>query len=873
MTPQFKFTLTWNPLDGSPTVTYVIPANEEPRGWKQARLHLERHSEYHSLIEYLEAPLDFYGPAWGYLLAWEEIDGIRTNVTLTCDIQHDDNIGFENIFTGLIAFKEIEARKKADRDFIAKVPFSRNDLWARFIARYDTPVNIQSTEDLYGNAVAQPTVKTLILTPQKIRKRFRVEQLPATDPNYFRIRYQFLSPDKYASIELPNVVIDELKIIKSVGNIVFPTIPLPLFPIKEAGRHIFDIKFVLSNNDAATGGIVPPTGLNAYLQVNKGAFEIFTSTIVGTSGIDERIRLTYNATKVMHPTDNIRIWIQNDNASGDQSILQQGLFGEESYIDILADTEFVQTTGQGFLIHDVGKAIVDRISLPDKFYSPFLGHTSYTDIAYDEIGCGFAYFLMKGLQARGYNLDDKIFSISLSDWYKSSNAILNLGLGYRIVGGIEKIVVDAKETFYNDSRTSVVLLNVPDMVRVYDEEIIAKTVEVGYKKSLTEAVGIIDDPQTTSKYATIFETQGTELSMVSNFIAGSLAFEETRRQSVDKSKDWKFDDDTFIIAINAIEESSDIFIPELAENFSDISNILNPESRYNYRLWPVWNLLRWANFLYGALMMYKDTFFTFVEGHGNYDAQARMNPDSDCLLFVGDLVSCKGNIAVDTILQRSSPIHSHKLFKFSVPMSWQYYQAIRDNRDDAIGIGTVAGGTFDYTFDDTFTEEGVFDLYFIKSLIWSPYNTHAEFMVWLKEPFSTNETTTTTTTSSTTSTTSTTTTAPYSIRAVMSESVAGNPSFDISFDSGCEEKDMTCNSSVGLDHSDVLQSCGNADVDTQVIKTTDGGLAVGTVAIDWRVNAVSVHTVSIPPGGTVNPFYTFTGLSSGDDLEIIINET
>jgi hypothetical protein len=726
MIPLFRFTLTWNPLDGSSPANYVIPYQEEPAGWKETKLILERDKDYHSVIEYFEAPIRFYGTGLGFILAKEEIDGIRTNITVLAEIQHDREIGFETLFLGKLDIPSIEDRKKANYKFVAKIPIIRNDLWSRFIAKKDTSVNVMSDKDIYGNDVTPLTPKTLNLISQKVQKKYLGYQTRD-------ITRTFTIPDgEYVVLDFTDERNSEITTRFLLGIGESSDLPAWKFDVEYGGDYD-----VFSEMRFYQGSFIGSTQLDnaikVKIQINDDAPVNFTKTDT-TVGIDSWSIYSYIATHSLNARDRIRVYMKNETGAP-QTVNWFANVIQESYLRITADTIFPANTSDALLIHDLGYSIIDRITTPGSFYSPFFGHTSYTAVEYDEIGCGFPYMTLLGLHARGFNFDSKILSKSWSTWFDSTNAIFNIGVGYKTIDSIERIYVDKKENFYDNSDRSITLLNVPDIVRTYDNTSVVTNVKVGYKTWEAESGGMLDDPQASSSYTTVHESSGQPLALESEFIAAGLALETTRRQSVEPTKDWKLDNNLFIVAIDK-DSGPSSFDPELSDNFTGI-NLKNPDFRYNIRLWPVYNLLRWLNVVIMGLTKYPTSLIKFTGGEGNYDAYAQMDPASDCLMSVAEIISCKQDIAANQATQRNKPLHGIEMYSFRIPMSWSMYKAIREKSDKAIGIGvgTTTGGTFDYTFDETFTDSEVtVEDYFIKKITWSIYNASAEVELWKDVP-------------------------------------------------------------------------------------------------------------------------------------------
>lgn len=371
-----------------------------------------------------------------------------------------------------------------------------------------------------------------------------------------------------------------------------------------------------------------------------------------------------------------------------------------------------------FLIHDAAGQICDRIISEDQsFYSEHLGSGQTLYRQYDADGCGWKYAITKGLQIRQYSLIEKPFFQSFNQWWKGINPVLCLGLGYELINGLPVIRVEQMEHFYDDSGVSINISNVRDITRNYDQEVIFKTIKVGYSKWQSEDISGIDDPQTKHTYATRLQKAGVDLNLESDFIAASLAIETTRRTTRIKSADYKFDNDTFLIAINPIpvdvspETSPDVndYVPELDENFSSITNLLNSETRYNSRITPARNLMRWIRYISGCLQAYIDSKFKFSSGEGNYDMTSDMSNVSDGCEEIKTDISEKQDLPV-----YNDPLHLSLSYDITIPLEWEDYLLIRNNRKKAIGISQTTTDHVKF-FIDTLEYELVKGLATIKA--------------------------------------------------------------------------------------------------------------------------------------------------------------
>ncbi len=374
-----------------------------------------------------------------------------------------------------------------------------------------------------------------------------------------------------------------------------------------------------------------------------------------------------------------------------------------SYLKITGQTYTPDSNAFGFFLHDAAGQICDRVtSENDSFYSEYLGSDRTIYRQYDADGCGWKYAITKGLQVRQYSLIEKPVFLSFNQWWKGINPVLCLGLGYELINGLPVIRVEQMDHFYDDSGVSINISNVRDITRNYDQDTIFKTVRVGYSKWQSEDISGIDDPQTKHTYATRLQKSGIDLTLESDFIAASLAIETTRRTSKIKSADYKFDNETFLIAINpnpvvvSPETSPEVndYTPELDENFSSITNLLNAETRYNSRITPARNLMRWIRYISGCLQSYIDSKFKFASGEGNYDMTSDMVNVSDGCDEIKPEISEKQDLPV-----YNDPLHLPLSYEISIPLEWEDYLLIRNNRKKAIGISQTTTGHVKFFID------------------------------------------------------------------------------------------------------------------------------------------------------------------------------
>lgn len=385
---------------------------------------------------------------------------------------------------------------------------------------------------------------------------------------------------------------------------------------------------------------------------------------------------------------------------------------------VTAGTLFAATEVDAYLQHDIAASVIERIvGQKDSIHAPYLGSPITTAKTYSSYGAASNYVGIKGLHLRGYTFTEKLFSLSMRDIVEGINPIFNTGIGYDVVNGKDVIFIGQKKDFVDDSSMSTILYNVRKIKRLYEkEDFYFNQVELGFDKWNSDGVLGIDDPQTKRKWATIFKNIGRPFEMLSKWIGSGLTIERARRENIKKSKDYQYDNDTFIVEV--VPDGSDLK-PALDEKFSSVTNLYYEDTRYNKSITAARNLLRWTDYIFSCLQNYLYSSLTFVSGEGNYNMASTMTANGSPEDFGGAPLSEKENI----------PVTNEYLF---IPIAYEIehvltedqYLAIQANRKLAIGISQTDSNP---------------KAFFIKLLEWErdgdgdSGNLH--LIAWPKEPF------------------------------------------------------------------------------------------------------------------------------------------
>lgn len=723
----YRFTLIHEILG-----TLIIP---EPGGWREIQFKLSRNSDFKSLWETFEGEFIFYGTAIERIRTAINTYGPDTTMTFVAEVA-TDGFTYQKLIQGQLALDGIQ---ETDEN-TAVVPIIKTDLTTKFKNRYDTPVDILSEEDLDGNTVDIFDPISLDLPSQKIQRTTTYtgeendiehsitptgENIDADGSLMIRRYYHqaTVNLDQDEIIESadtlldwvldPNDVPGQIELEDESGEVTVTVDPTQWFilfsgtltadsvepdPSVVDALQMVSVFFLQKNAEtpislgsaiAVAGGFATPTPGSPV-----GGLRIFNMDYAGGSTTIDAVA-----------GDSLKVYVTNTltytiNVGADTGVIKWGartleLDDYSSVVTYAIQSTFRDTNAEAFLLHDVAGQISDRIvGESQKFYSALLGSSKTNYKQYDDDGCQWRRALIKGLQLRQYTLFDKPFFLSFKQWWEGINPILNLGLGYETVDGEEVLRVESAEYFF-DETIIVRISNVKEIVKSFDPEQMVKTVRIGYKQWQSENISGIDDPQTKHTYASRLQKFGVEKVIESDFIAASLAIETTRRTTKLKSADYKFDDNTFIIALSTLDGSPDtVYLPERDENFSSITNLRNAETRYNSIFTPARNFMRWAKSLFGGLQHYVGSVFKFTSGEGNYDMTSNYEVSNGCDEYNGDLSEKQSIEVTDDFIHRGEQV------EIKCKLEIEDYLLIKANLKNAVGISQTSYGHLPFHIKD-----------------------------------------------------------------------------------------------------------------------------------------------------------------------------
>lgn len=290
---------------------------------------------------------------------------------------------------------------------------------------------------------------------------------------------------------------------------------------------------------------------------------------------------------------------------------------EESTLNIVENQLFDSTDANGYLMHEVGDRITNTIADRQCFKSNFFGRT---DIGYQVNGKGALTSAHSGKQIRAIPESKPTFT--LSDWFKSVNAIWNLGMGieYDEVSR-PYIAVEEKKHFFS-GEVIATIHNVNEIKKEVAREWIYNEVEVGYSKAEYEEVNGLEEYNNKFEWSTSINTIKNKLDLVSTLRGDGYGIEFARRLQFAETptEDSKYDNDNFVVVV---KQNGSNYQSARDEDYDIVENIFSPESAYNLDITPGRMIRNHGNVLRAGIEKYLDepVKFRYAEQKANLKSQ------------------------------------------------------------------------------------------------------------------------------------------------------------------------------------------------------------------------------------------------------------
>ncbi len=287
-----------------------------------------------------------------------------------------------------------------------------------------------------------------------------------------------------------------------------------------------------------------------------------------TSPVNAAINVNYSGTITLTPGDRIYLvyvisgfrYLTGGGGGGPADPFELTITVNSASLSIRATQECENTTARVYLVNETLSRMAEAYTGDCiKVKSDYFGRVDSQPYTSDANGCGALECLTSGLIIRsretnkvriGSDFVTPTFNLSFKDAFDSLKAIHNIGMGVETntVDGGEWIRIEPISHFFNDT----VLMTcdaVNELKTALDQDVVYSRALMGYNKWGTEIGQGLNDVFTKREYRTEQKALNNLYQMLSNFIASDYAIEVTRQQFGSNTKDWRYDNDTFIICL------------------------------------------------------------------------------------------------------------------------------------------------------------------------------------------------------------------------------------------------------------------------------------------------------------------------------------
>lgn len=730
---KWRFTLS-NTIQGD------LILSDEPIGWADVQLNIKRDMVWHGVFFEYAINLSFYEEGYDYINEVYNAQGINAYVELYIEYECEDNEGFQEFYVGKLVLAKCLFDCKDDR--IAQVPVEQAGALMKFKNRIDQKVNLNSDIDFDGDPL--PAYDRLPFVIDLLPKAIILRTIAGSEAQNCLLDQNSvgqlvgsgnpadvveINSDMYLQIPIKNMLINELNY-NEEDNAYFAF--FSGVPDNETAPYTGSYEFTINLEyiEFSVAAVMDFGGQIAFGSAD-GNFQNLTAQIVlyingstvatadicniagDCSGCPPFAKVVKVANTVLNTThflnagDTVKIIVQfrcqgfyhrkliddngiffSYNAGGPYTDPFDPQIIANSTIKLTQLTPISQCNV--YAINESLSRVCESVTAQEmRVRSDYFGRTDSQPYASDADGCGSLEVITKGLLIRQFQ---STMPVSFQEMFNALNAIHNIGMGAEpnIIDGKDWIRVEPMEYFY-DPTIILECDGVPEIKKRVMPEWYPSVIEIGYDKWETESSMGLDEFATKRQYRTRLSEIKNTASQICSFIASGYSIEVTRNKEyvADSTIDWRLDNDVFIICVKRDADDPTILTVEQGQDCADVAfmtNIIDPNTIYNYRISPMRNLMRWIKAYMGAYFSNVDGVqakFIFTSGDGN-------------TLVSGDLITGCVNeafaIGENEFLDSSKfadPSYSYPLFRFETdefeyPLSIAGFQLIRDNSKGTI---------------------------------------------------------------------------------------------------------------------------------------------------------------------------------------------
>ncbi len=711
---EWQFIITDN-TSGTPVVTQLA---NEPQGWADLNIKLKRDPKIHGVFaDYSINTLKYTGD--GYIVLKNAYDTFGINADVSLEIKWACGGSFESLYQGKFLF---DLYKETSGTICScEVGLMNIGCLNTFTSRLDQKVDLDTNKDFAGNTLPayDGLGKTIDLPSKGIVLTNWRNEVEDTESEIFCNTVNNQIPafgatvdyQGFLSLDFSNTLVDELP--SWNGGIAWNTnesLVDALFFADEAGDYVVEYNLDLivgasfDTNQLPTSGVdmygfaeirYSRTGSAAVVETtNSATRHVVSIDCSDQTAFDTRalkIPVSYSGTinlNGMAAYDTFKLYLkifeqQQFDGNGSAADVTWGknvTVKAGSYIKVTKISYTDPTPCKVYMINESFARITESISEGCMtVYSDYFGRTDAEPYTSDEDGCGALESITKGLLIRRATLqgNEPVMAVSFKDLFDAFCAIHNLGYGIEDdtnTGG-KMIRIEPMEYFF----PSTVIFSADKIPMVDFSNNTAKQYgkfNFGYEKFEAEEFNGLDEFLSKREYRSPLNSKNI-LEQVCKFISSGYSIEVTRRKGNTDTKDWRLDNDYFVICLKRLY--TDVVVEQ--GGITDDVNIIDPDTIYNFRISPMRNAMRWMKYILGMFAIPLDStksYLQFTDGTGNYFAEGKLT--TGCILEAAALAE-NGDLSIDLFddIAQGIPVWASKQPKFTYPLSRESFKAILAN--------------------------------------------------------------------------------------------------------------------------------------------------------------------------------------------------
>lgn len=334
-------------------------------------------------------------------------------------------------------------------------------------------------------------------------------------------------------------------------------------------------------------------------------------------------------------------------------------------IQIVADTLDADSDSEIIPVFEFLDNLIGKMTgQPNRLKSNFYGRT---ENGYSEDGAGSLRGITNGGLIKQQDITLKPIYAQFDQVFKSLKAIDNIGVGYQIINGVEYILIEPAEFFYQ--RTELFKLeNVLDIEKSPIAGDYHNAAEFGYSKSDYSKLSSLDEFNTKRQFSTPITQVQSTLSYMSDLIASGYTIELVRRDRINTgtTKDQQADTDNFIIQLR--RDGSDLIV-DRDEDFTSITNLTAGGTMYNLKLSPERMVKTHGSELRSFLEKQKDQTVIQTSSVGNSQMTTQLATETTPVVE-------NANILISDLAR---PVYLAEQYKFPVKLTAEQLAAMDAN--------------------------------------------------------------------------------------------------------------------------------------------------------------------------------------------------